>query len=41
MSQFTLVRMQGRRNTSSLLLGVKTCTATMENSVEIPREAVN
>lgn len=41
MSQFRLVRLQGKRNTYSLLVGVKTCTAIMENNVVIPQEAAN
>ena len=36
-----LERVWGKRNSLTLLVGMQTCTATMENSVEIPLKTGN
>lgn len=36
-----LARMQGKRNTHPLPLGLETCTATMEISTEVPQKDWN
>ena len=36
-----LVRMQGRRNTLTLLVGMQTGAATLDNSMEVPRKVKN
>lgn len=41
MSESTMMRTQGKDDPCLLLVGVESCTATMENSVEVPPEAAN